>query len=279
MGTGMTKKPRSCPAPSWLHWCSMALGVAAMFVSLETRAGVSAKTETPRLGMGGSTMWDGEAGSLLIDYFESFLLERDIELFRQRVAARYTEGTLGRILSNSPVVAARRAAALSLGLVGSFEQSNAVLGKALRDGDGVVRETAENALWSIWFNADTPENNQKLDRVRQAISRHRLDQAEALVNGLIVTAPNFIEAHNQRAIIFFLQGRFAESAHECQDVVGRNPYHIGAISGLAQCQLRLNRAVDALKTLRRALKLQPYNDSLRQSIEALEAAIEPDGSR
>jgi cytochrome c-type biogenesis protein CcmH/NrfG len=39
---------------------------------------------------------------------------------------------------------------------------------------------------------------------------------------------------------------------------------------LAQCQLNLNRRRDALKSLRRALKLRPHNSSLRESIHELE---------
>ena len=37
------------------------------------------------------------------------------------------------------------------------------------------------------------------------------------------------------------------------------------------CQVQLNLKRDALKTLRRALKLQPYNEALRQNVSALEA--------
>ena len=153
---------------------------------------------------------------------------------------------------------------LSLGILGSFEQSNAVLGKALRDDDLAVRSMAEDALWAIWFRADTPEHNRTLEQVRHSISREQLEQAETLVTRLIADAPNFAEAYNQRAFVYFLQGRFAESAEDCQRVLARNPFHIGAIEGLAKCQLGLNRPRDALKSLRRALKLRPHNTCTRR---------------
>jgi tetratricopeptide (TPR) repeat protein len=168
---------------------------------------------------------------------------------------------------------------LSLGIMGTFEQSNAVLGKALADDDSVVRAMAEDALWAIWSRADTPEHNQELNQVQLAISREQLDQAEILVTRLIAGAPNFVEAYNQRAIIYFLQGRFAESVKDCQSVLTRNPYHFGAISGMAECHRMLNRPQDALKSMRRALKLQPHRDSLRERIKILEAQIESDGPR
>ena len=72
---------------------------------------------------------------------------------------------------------------------------------------------------------------------------------------------------------------FAESAEDCQRVLKLNPYHVGAISGLAQCQIQLNQPHEALRTLRRAAKRQPHSPSIRENIQVLEAQIESDGTR
>jgi tetratricopeptide (TPR) repeat protein len=258
------------------------LGVVAMFasfVAVEARASVSVGSGTLRPGTGVSSMSESYNGSLLVEYFKAFLDDRDLDSFRNRVAARYNDGTLCRILSTSSDVAARRAAVLSLGILGGFDGCNAALGKALGDSDASVRGMAEDALWAVWFRADTPEHNQMLEKVRLAIGREEFVQAELMVTRLIADSPNFAEAYNQRAIIYFHQGRFAESVLDCQRVLSRNPYHFGALSGMAGCQLELKRPHDALKSLRRGLKLQPYHNSLRETIRALETQIEPDGLR
>jgi tetratricopeptide (TPR) repeat protein len=221
-------------------------------------------------------MWDPQFGSLLVEYYEWYLRDRDLDQFRGRVLARYTEGTLGRVLGSSPSAAARRAAVLALGLTGSFEVSNAVLGRAMRDDDAVVRTMAESALWAVWFRADSAENNDTLDEIRLLIDNHRLDAAANLASRLIGRSPKFAEAYNQRAIAMFFQRRFAESAEDCQRVLRLNPYHIGAVFGLAQCQIQLNQPQEALRSLRWALKLQPHNQSIRKNIQILEAQIESD---
>jgi tetratricopeptide (TPR) repeat protein len=143
----------------------------------------------------------------------------------------------------------------------------------------MVRSMAEDSLWAIWFRADTSAHNEILSKVAVAISRGQLGQAEALVTQLIASAPNFAEAYNQRAIIYFLQRRFAESVQDCERVLSRNPYHFGALSGMAQSQVRLNRPRDALISLHRAMKIQPHNTTLRESIRILEAEIKSDGPR
>jgi tetratricopeptide (TPR) repeat protein len=247
--------------------------------ALEWQTALGFSSEARGLATGVSGMSEEYGGSLLVDYFKAFLQDQDGETFRSRVTARYTEGTLGRILSGSHSVAARRAAVLSLGLMGTFGGSNSVLGRALADSDPVARAMAEDALWAVWFRADTPENNQMLEQVRILIGRQQLKEAEALATRLITIAPNFAEAYNQRAFAYFLEGRLAESASDCQRVLTRNPFHIGAIEGLAKCQLGLDRPRDALKSLRRALKLRPHNEALREMVRSLEASIESDGSR
>jgi tetratricopeptide (TPR) repeat protein len=276
-----TSPARSSPhaAARWMTRLNLALWALAASVSLETQAGVSVGAETSRVGIGVSSMSEAQSGSLLVEYFKEFLEKRDVDVFRNRVATRYNEGTLGRILAGSPDVSARRASVLSLGIIGTFEQSNAALGRALRDDDLAVRSMAEDALWAVWFRADTPEHNQALEQVRQSITHKQFKEAETLVTQLIAESPNFAEAFNQRAFLYFLQGRLAESAEDCQRVLARNPFHIGAIEGLAKCQLGLNNPRDALKSLRRALKLRPHNGALKESIHELETQIESEGPR
>ncbi len=113
----------------------------------------------------------------------------------------------------------------------------------------------------------------------QLAAQGEMNRAEALATQLIVAAPGFAEAYNQRAIIYFEQGRLAESARDCQRVLSMNPYHFGAMGGLAQCQRGLNQPAEAVKTLRRALRLQPYNVGLRDILKLVEAQVELEASR
>jgi tetratricopeptide (TPR) repeat protein len=215
----------------------------------------------------------------LIDYYETFLRDRDLAGYGDRVAARYTEETLCRVLNASPRASARRGAVLALGVLGTFDGCNAHLGRALRDDDAVVRTMAERALWVVWFRADSPENNQELEEVRGLVAAERPDEAVERASRLIARAPRFAEAYNQRAIAYFQQGRFAESATDCIRTLALNPFHVGALGGLAQCQLNMDQPHEALRTLRRSLRLQPHSKGLSDHVRALESRLESDGPR
>jgi tetratricopeptide (TPR) repeat protein len=252
------------------------------FLLLATCSAVASGLAAARAGTGRADLADarrdsGDGGMLLVEYFRLLVADQDLEAFRGRVAARYSEETLCRLLSDAPGSTTRQAAAAALGTLGGFRQSNPVLARALGDTDPVVRNLAEGSLWAIWFRADTPENNRMLQQVIQLVGQGEIRRAETLASRLIAIAPGFAEAYNQRAIIYFDQGRFAESAQDCQRVLSVNPYHVGALSGLFQCQILLDRPAEALKTLRKASKLQPYNMKFRETIRRLETNGKLDG--
>lgn len=242
------------------------IGVTIGSVPASTAAGPTG--ESPRAGARDAQA--PQASSVLIDFYRAYLRDQDLERYRRQVASRYTEATLARVAETANTDA-RRAAALALGLIGTFESSNAALAKALRDTDPTVRFLAERGLWAIWFRADTPENNDSLERITTLVRREQLDDALLLVNKLIARSPRFAEAYNQRAIVYYALHQYEESAADCERVLQLNPYHFGALNGLAGCQYRLDKRGEALKTMRRALKLQPFNEGLRESIAALEA--------
>lgn len=214
-------------------------------------------------------MPEPQAASLLVEYYETFLRDQDADAFQLRVAARYTEGTLCRVLANGPPPS-RRAAVLALGLIGSMA-SNPALASGLKDSDPTVRALAVSALWAVWFRADTPAHNDALEAIRDQIVEGRYAQAEAAATTLIDRAPKFAEAYNQRAIARYFLGQYADSAADCRETLDRNPYHFGALSGMGQCYLRLNDRPAALRTFQRLLNLQPHSADVRELIAVIES--------
>jgi tetratricopeptide (TPR) repeat protein len=198
-------------------------------------------------------------------------LEAGLEQFKQKVEARYNEGTLQRLLRCSDPEG-RRAALVALRLLGSMNSNEPVAGM-LRDDDDGVRQLAAEALWSLWFHADTEANNRELQRLVRRNPGRRL----AGLNALVDKAPDFAEAYNQRAIIYFGLGQYEKSVADCERVLKLNPYHFGALSGMAQCYLKLDRARAALQAFRRVQRLHPAMDGVEETIRALEEAIGEEG--
>jgi tetratricopeptide (TPR) repeat protein len=199
-------------------------------------------------------------------------MEVGLDRFQKKVAARYTEGTLQRLLqATNPEV--RRAAVLALRGLGTMKANEAVAAM-LHDDDAAVRHLATDTLWSLWFRADSNANNRELQR----LMRQR-DRAKALagLDALIAGAPTFAEAYNQRAILHFKAGEFERSIADCERVLKLNPYHFGAQSGMAQGYLQLDKPRAALKAFRNLSRIHPNMDGVEDTIRALEDALGEEG--
>jgi tetratricopeptide (TPR) repeat protein len=199
-------------------------------------------------------------------------MEAGLERFQKKVAARYTEGTLQRLLqATDPEV--RRAAILALRGLGTM-RSNEAVAAMLRDDDAAVRHLAADTLWALWFRADSDANNRELQRLMRV-----RDRAKALagLDALIARSPNFAEAYNQRAILYFKAGQFEQSIADCERALKLNPYHFGAQSGMAQGYLQLDKPRAALKAFRNLSRIHPNMDGVEETIRALEDALGEEG--
>lgn len=199
-------------------------------------------------------------------------MRRGLNRFKKGVESRYTEGTLVRLLSatNREV---RQAAVLALGLTGTIKV-NALLAARLHDEDSTVSELAADALWSVWFRADSRENNQELQRLmRLDVDKHTAADVLAGFSDLIKKAPRFAEAYNQRAIVYFRLGDYAKSAADCEKVLRLNPHHFGAAGGMAQCFMKQKKLRAALRSYRRANRINPNLEGVKQVIDSLERML------
>jgi tetratricopeptide (TPR) repeat protein len=195
-----------------------------------------------------------------------------VHIFCKRVRERYTEGTLVRLLQGDGVLG-RRAAAFSLGLLGS-PAVNESLALALHDEDEEVARLATDALWTLWFRGDNRAHSDDLHRLVRQNDMERLLQG---LNDLIGRAPRFAEAYNQRAIAYFRLGQFDRSAADCETVLKLNAQHFGAQAGLGQCCLRLRRYRAALRAFRIALRINPRLESVAEAVRTLENRLGEEG--
>lgn len=200
--------------------------------------------------------------------------KRSLEEFKLKVTARYSEGTLQRLLHSSDTLS-RRAAVLALGMIGSMT-SNKPVASLLRDSDPIVRQLASDAMWALWFRADSEENNLELQK---AIRVGQPGKVLASLEALIQKSPRFAEAFNQRAIIHFRLGDYQKSIADCERVLKLNPLHFGALAGMGQCFMKLHKPRQALKAFRSAFRINPGLDGVEHTIRTLEDVLGEEGRK
>jgi tetratricopeptide (TPR) repeat protein len=95
------------------------------------------------------------------------------------------------------------------------------------------------------------------------------DAAEKMLIQLIEVYPDYAEAWNKRATLYFMQGRYDASLIDIEHVLELEPRHFGALGGKAMILRAQGKTVEALKVLKETLAINPHADSVAQAIKDL----------
>jgi tetratricopeptide (TPR) repeat protein len=147
------------------------------------------------------------------------------------------------------------------------------LAAALRDNDEVVRENAESSMWQVWSRSGDPTIDRLFATGLEQMNARQGEQAVETFSEIIRRKPEFAEGWNKRATVYYLLGEYQKSLADCDEVMKRNPYHFGALSGYGMIYMQLDQPAIALEYFERALRVNPNLESTRQTIEILKTLL------
>jgi tetratricopeptide (TPR) repeat protein len=111
-------------------------------------------------------------------------------------------------------------------------------------------------------------------RVKQASDAGNFDLALRLLDAIIEIRPQYVEAWNRRATIFFLKKDFSDSLADIEHVLAKEPRHFGALAGLGTILEEVGDDKHALEAYRKALAVHPYLKGVAEHIKALADKVE-----
>jgi tetratricopeptide (TPR) repeat protein len=177
-----------------------------------------------------------------------------------------------KALGDTADVDSRRRGAEALGETGLMTDVPR-LATALRDIDPVVRAVAESTMWQVWSRSGDATIDRLFATGVEQMNARQGEQAVDTFSEIIRRRPEFAEGWNKRATIYYLIGEYQKSLADCDEVMKRNPYHFGALSGYGMIYLQLDQPATALEYFERALGVNPNLESTRQTIEILKPLL------
>jgi tetratricopeptide (TPR) repeat protein len=137
--------------------------------------------------------------------------------------------------------------------------------------DPLEASQTEDLIWGLWTQHNRVDAEDKLDQATRAIAAKDWQTAEALLDELVEEQPEFAEAWNKRATLYFLTKRDTESVADIRRTLELEPRHFGAICGFAQICLRHDERVAAMFAFDAALRINPHLASVRAAMAQLAA--------
>jgi tetratricopeptide (TPR) repeat protein len=175
-------------------------------------------------------------------------------------------------LADTRHVDSRRRGALALAETGVMADVPK-LAAALRDDDPLVRKLAERAMWEVWSRSGDSAVDHLLASGIEQMSAREGELAVQTFTEVIRRRPDFAEGWNKRATVYYLMGEYQKSLADCDEVMKRNPYHFGALSGYGMIYLKLDQPAKALEYFQRALQVNPNLESVNETVEMLKPLL------
>lgn len=137
------------------------------------------------------------------------------------------------------------------------------------DSDEAAR-ALEKRIWALWTISDSPTAEALLQQATKAMNDGAPKESLSILNRLVGTYPNFPEAWNRRATLYYLMKRDTEALLDIQRVLDLEPRHFGALAGRGLIYQRQKKFTAARKAFEEALKLNPGLEAVKDAIKELE---------
>ncbi len=124
--------------------------------------------------------------------------------------------------------------------------------------DPAEASTAEDCIWSLWMTHRNASAERVLNLATDDIAARRFDIADTRLTRLLRSCPDFAEAWNKRATLYYMLGRDEESIADIRRVLQLEPRHFGALAGFGEICLEHGDREAALLGFHAALRLHPH---------------------
>ena len=132
----------------------------------------------------------------------------------------------------------------------------------------------EQKIWDIWITHPTNKNlTYLLSRGTTYMNNELYVDAEIIFSAVIKKDPNWAEAWNKRATLFYLIGKYEDSQNDIDEVLKIEKRHFGALSGQALVQIKLKNYEKALKSYKEVEMIYPSMRSLKVMIPKIKELI------
>ena len=116
----------------------------------------------------------------------------------------------------------------------------------------------EDRIWDVWMHHPHAAAARELDLATSDIAARRYDIAETRLTRLLRRAPDFAEAWDKRAALYYLQGRDQECLRDLARTLELEPRHFGAMLHFVEILREARALIEARFALHAARAIHPH---------------------
>jgi tetratricopeptide (TPR) repeat protein len=140
--------------------------------------------------------------------------------------------------------------------------------------DDISAKAIEERIWALWVVSRSDTANLLMTRVKTAIEAKDTELAIKLLDAIVKIKPDYIEAWNRRATLYYMKKDYGHSLEDIRQVLKHEPRHFGALAGLGLIMQDIGDDKQALEVYRRALAVYPRLQRIPDVVKTLQEKIE-----
>lgn len=125
-------------------------------------------------------------------------------------------------------------------------------------------------IWTLWEANESPMAEVLLAQSNKAMRDGAFETSEIILNEVVGSYPDFVEALNKRAMLYYNMKRYDEALEDVNAVLEVEPRHFGALTGQASIYQAQGNVAKAAASLREAIAVNPHLQTAKDVLKQLE---------
>lgn len=131
----------------------------------------------------------------------------------------------------------------------------------------------ENQIWDIWSEHPNADVVQLMQLGIERMNSERYADALLIFSQVISSYPEFAEAWNKRATLYYIVGNFDASLADIEQTLALEPRHFGALSGMGLIYIQRRELARARQAFEELIRIHPHSTNARQNLELVNESL------
>jgi tetratricopeptide (TPR) repeat protein len=134
----------------------------------------------------------------------------------------------------------------------------------------VGAENTEQKIWTLWKHNDSPTAELLLTQASTAMNDRAYETTEAMLDTLLESYPDYVEALNKRATLYFNLKRYDDALGDLDSVLEAEPRHFGALAARGFIFAAQKNYAQSANAFRDALSINPNMEGVAAALKQLQ---------
>jgi tetratricopeptide (TPR) repeat protein len=150
---------------------------------------------------------------------------------------------------------------------------NDLFGQLLVQTNNVALRRIESQIWEIWLAHPNPDVERLMQLGTASMNAQATADALLIFSQLTQSFPNYAEAWNKRATLYFLLGDLDASITDIEATLALEPRHFGALSGLGMVYIQRNELSKAKQAFEDLVAVHPNSPNAQANLDAVNESL------